>query len=146
MPNKTQANDTTIAFRFRMDDGTLIQIWADHNNKYKGMDLSDEQQHKAFDEFLNKLFHDTVNEQEYDMALCTDADIRNLSVHGKLKTKAANKAIYKYMAERSLKRCEKLLPKLEAYSDNVELPIGHEQKNYYSDSKKSIRDLAGLFQ
>ena len=140
--------DETKAFRFRINDDVLVPIWAEHNNAYRGMELTPEQCFKAFEEFLIKVFKKVLEEEQYDLSGCTDPEIRKLKktrnkyVHD---TPDAKKAIFEYMSERTLRRCEKLMPKLEAYSDKVDLPVGHQEKNYYTSKKQTIQNLAGLF-
>ena len=69
--------DETKAFRFRINDDVLVPIWAEHNNAYRGMELTPEQCFKAFEEFLIKVFKKVLEEEQYDLSGCTDPEMTN---------------------------------------------------------------------
>ncbi len=131
---------------FWLDEDTFIGVWAEHNNKHKGMEKKDEQfKYRAYYEFCWNLFcalTDTKLAKKYQNGNAPNRILNYPERLGALTDKDATledkkSVVFSFMYERCIRKAEALLPGLQAINPKITAPYGQEWHNWmWSEERK----------
>jgi hypothetical protein len=138
---------------FRLDEDTVLGVWADHNSQHKNCHSYDEEaRYQAYRGFCYKLFcalTDTKIAKQYRNGSAPNRilDFPKLACVLDPETTEHEKeqTIYNFMAERTARKAEDMLDELRKYNVAIQLPFGHEWRNWMNSPERLWQNRAALF-
>tara|TARA_A100001515_G_C4589474_1_gene215584 strand:+ start:54 stop:650 length:597 start_codon:yes stop_codon:yes gene_type:complete len=140
---------------FRLDEDTVIGVWAEHNREYEqyAHTHDEEAKYQAYVEFCYKVFCALTDSKIAKKYPNGQAPNRILDFPERLngvldKDKTEDEIIgivYHFMNERLCRKCDDLLPELKRYDANINLPYGQEWANWMYSEERKWQNRASLF-
>jgi len=161
---KTQTENTTSTDgrsgntrrkSFRLDEDTLLGVWAEHNLKYKDCESTHDEQAKfeAYREFCYKAFCALTDNKIASKYPNGSAPNRILDFPERL-AGVLNKdnsqdqikdLVFGFMWERLSRKADDLLPELQKYNKAIQLPFGQEWAGWMWSEERKWQNRASLF-
>jgi len=144
----------TRAKSFRLDEDTVLAVWAEHNSQHKNCESYDEEaRYQAYYGFCYRLFcalTDTKIAKQYRGG---SAPNRILDFPKRLAgvldpdTSEDEKKdiIFQFMAERTARKTEDMLDELRKYNSAIQLPFGQEWMGWMNSPERLWQNRAALF-
>ena len=140
---------------FRLDEDTVIGVWAEHNRNQETHENNhdEEAKYKAYRDFCYRVFcalTDSKIAKKYPNGQAPnrilDFPERLGAVLDKDNSEDEIKSVvYQFMWERLSRKCDDLLPELKRYDANIKLPYGQEWAGWMWSEERKWQNRASLF-